>query len=258
MKRVITLCILISLICVSSLYAKDWKVIRMSTEGAYPPFNSLTPEGELVGFDVDIANALCDYLKVKCEWQTTAWDGTIPGLLARKYDASIASMSITEERKKKVAFSNKYYNTPARFAAHEDFLDRVLTGKQGKIKIGVQKETIQDRYVSTFYGKTAEIVRYETADQTYLDMKSGRLDLVCGDSIAVAEGFLNIAGNEKFQFVGPSMSDPKYFGVGAGIAIHKGNQDLVKMFNKAIAGIRANGTYKKIQDKYFNFDVYGE
>ncbi len=258
MKRITLILIAAVFAFAGSAAAKDWKKIRMCTEGAYPPFNYTTPDGKLAGFDVDIANALCDYLKVECTWQTQAWDGTIPGLLARKYDASIASMSITEERKKKVAFTDKYYTTPAKFAAHESFLTRVIEGKLGKLKIGVQRETIHDRFASAMWGKKADIVRYGTQDEVFLDMKSGRLDLALADSVAISDGFLKLKGNEKFQFVGPSFNDPKWFGNGAGIAIHKSNQDLVELFNKAIAGIRANGTYKKIQDKYFDFDVYGE
>jgi arginine/ornithine transport system substrate-binding protein len=256
MKKILTFLALITFIMTANLAAKDWKVIRMSTEGAYPPFNSITADGELVGFDVDIGRALCDYLKIKCVWQTTAWDGTIPGLLARKYDASIASMSITEERMKKVAFSNKYYKSPTRFAAHEDFFTRLLTGKQGRIKIAAQKESIQDRYITYTYGKTADIVRYDIMDNMYLDMKSGRIDVVCADGIALSEGFLKLPGNEKFQYIGPTMAEEKWLGVGVGIAVHKNNQDLVELFNKAIKGIRANGTYLKIQNKYFDIDVY--
>ncbi len=89
-------------------------------------------------------------------------------------------------------------------------------------------------------------------------MKSGRLDLLFADSISISDGFLKLKGNEAYQFIGPDYDDPKWFGSGAGIAVHKQNKDLVKMFNKAIAAIRANGTYKKINDKYFDVDVFGE
>jgi arginine/ornithine transport system substrate-binding protein len=258
MKKILTFLALITFIMTANLAAKDWKTIRVATEGAYPPFNSITADGKLTGFDVDIGRAMCDYLKVKCVWQTVAWDGTIPGLLARKYDAFVGSMSITTDRMKKVAFSNKYYASPTRFAAHEDFFTRVVTGKQGKVRIGAQKESIQDRYITDKYGKTAEIVRYDLMDNMFLDMKSGRLDIGCADGIAFSYGFLKTPGNEKFQFVGPTVTDEKYLGVGVGVAIHKNNQDLVELFNKAIKGIRANGDYVKIQNKYFDIDVYGE
>ncbi len=256
MKRIALLLIAVVFAFAGAASAKDWKKIRMCSEGAFPPFNSVDSNGNLVGFDIEIGKALCDYLKVECTWQTQDWDGTIPGLLAKKYDASIAQMSITEERKKSVAFTNKYMNSPTRLAGSENFVEKVILGKLGKLKIGVQRETIQDRYATNFWGKTAEIVRYGSQDEVYLDMKSGRLDLLFADGLSIADGFLKLKGNEKYQFIGPIYNDPEWFGSGAGIAIHKQNQDLVEMFNEAIAGIRANGTYKKIQDKYFDFDVY--
>ncbi|MBU2510779.1 transporter substrate-binding domain-containing protein [bacterium] len=258
MKRIVLFLTAAIFLMAGGLQAKDWKTIRMCSEGAYPPFNYMTPEGKLVGFDIEIGQALCDFLKVECTWQTQDWDGTIPGLLARKYDASIAQMSITEERLKSVAFSKKYSNSPAKLAAQENLVISVLSGEQKKIKIGVQRETIHDRYATAMWGKNTEIIRYGTQDEVYLDMKSGRIDLTLADAVSLSEGFLNLEGNEKFQFVGPTFSDPKWFGIGTGIAIHKDNQDLVELFNKAIDGIRANGTYKKIQDKYFNFDIYGD
>jgi arginine/ornithine transport system substrate-binding protein len=186
------------------------------------------------------------------------WDGIIPALLARKYDAIIASMSITEERKKKVAFSNKYYNTPAKFTCKKglmkEFSKEAMKGKT----VGVQRATIHDNYLTDNYGKDVNIKRYGSQDEAYLDIKNGRLDMILADSVAVSEGFLKKPEGKDFEFVGPDLTDPKWFGGGAGIAIRKKDTDLVEMFNKAIDQIRADGTYKKIQDKYFNFNVYGE
>src|SRR3546814_11487332 len=93
----------------------DWKKVRIGVEGAYPPFSEVTPDGKLVGFDIDIANALCEEMKVECELITQDWDGIIPALQARKYDAIIASMPITDERKEKVDFTNQYNTTTAKF-----------------------------------------------------------------------------------------------------------------------------------------------
>src|SRR5215510_3181674 len=123
---------------VGSANAQD-KVLKIGTEGAYPPFNNLTSDGKLVGFDIDIANALCDEMKVKCTFVAQDWDGIIPALQAGKFDAIVASMSITEERKKKVAFTNKYYDTPASFIAAKDtkITDFSPAGLKGKV-IGTQ------------------------------------------------------------------------------------------------------------------------
>jgi len=237
--------------------AKEWKKVRIGVEGAYPPFSEVTADGKLVGFDIDIANALCEEMKVECELVTQDWDGIIPALQARKYDAIVASMSITPERKEKVDFTDKYYNTPAKFVAKEgaDF-EITKDGLKGKI-VGVQRATIHDNFVTEVYGDTVEVKRYGTQDEAYLDMVAGRVDLLLADSVALDGGFIQTDAGKDFEFVGPDFSDPQYFGEGAGIALRKGEDDLREMFNKAIEAIRANGTYDTIQKKYFDYDVYG-
>ncbi|WP_354624956.1 ABC transporter substrate-binding protein [Psychromonas sp. MME2] len=236
--------------------AKEWKQIRIGVEGAYPPFSKTEADGSVTGFDIDIANALCAEMKAKCTLVKQDWDGIIPALLARKYDAIIATMDITAERKKKVAFTDKYQHIPARFVALKGAEyqgdDSFMKGK----KIGVQRATTMDLYISDNY-PSAEIKRYGSADEAYLDLKANRLDYVMADSAAISDGLLNKEGGEKFAFIGPKLNDPKWFGEGAGIAVRKQDKDLVEQFNKAIQAIRANGTYKTIQDKYFSFDVYG-
>ncbi len=232
------------------------KKIRIGVEGAYPPFSQIDPSGKLSGFDIDIANALCTEMKAECALVQQAFDGMIPALQTRKIDAVIASMSITDERKKAVDFSDKYYQTPARFVVKSGAkLTATPDGLKGK-KIGVQRATIHDRYATDFF-KGAQIVRYTKQDEVFLDMTAGRVDAALVDIIAAQQGFLKTLQGKGFEFTGPVYDDPKYFGVGAGVALRKGNDTLRVEFNKAIAAIRANGTYKKIQDKYFDFDVYG-
>jgi arginine/ornithine transport system substrate-binding protein len=237
-------------------------MVRIGVEGAYPPFSSTTADGNLVGFDIDIARALGKAMGVEIKLVAQDWDGIIPALMARKYDAIIASMSITEERKKKVAFTNKYYQTPARFICKKDTIkdftrEKVAEATAGK-KIGVQRATIHDNFITDNGGEGAEIKRYGTQDEAYMDLAAGRVDMLLADSVAMSEGFLKKPEGAEYKFVGPSLTEKKYFGPGAGIAIRKKDTDLVEMFNKAIAQIRSDGTYKSIQDKYFDFDVYGE
>jgi len=232
--------------------AKEWTKIRIATEGAYAPFNYVDTNGEVAGFDVDIGNALCAEMKVECVWVKQDWDGMIPALIARKYDAILAQMSITEERKQKVDFTHKYSNTPSKFIAEEGaFSDTTPEALAGK-KIGVQRETIQDRYVTENY-PNSEIVRYGTQDEANLDLVSGRVDIVFVDSVAGLDGFLKTESGKGFAFAGPDYP----LGGGAGIAVRKGETELAEMFNKAIDAIRANGTYDAIAKKYFDFDVYG-
>lgn len=237
--------------------AKEWKEIRFGVEGAYPPFSKTEEDGSVTGFDIDLVNALCAELNAKCSLVKQDWDGIIPALLGRKFDALIATMDITDERKKKVAFTDKYQHIPARFVTKKgtDF-ELTETFMDGK-KIGVQRATSMDVYISDNF-PLAKIKRYASADDAYLDLKTDRLDYVIADSAAISGGLLAKQGGDQFEFVGPKLNDSEWFGYGAGIAVRKQDKDLVAQLNKAIATIRANGTYKTIQDKYFTFDVYGE
>ncbi len=233
------------------------KTIKIGTEGAYPPFNNLTTSGELVGFDVDIAKALCDEMKVKCEFVTNDWDGIIPSLIAGKFDAIIASMSITDERKEKVDFTDKYYNTPPAIAVPKDsdITDATDAGLDGKI-LGAQSSTTHSNYAEEKLG-SADLRLYPTPDEYKLDIASGRIDAVIDDVIVLSE-WLETPDGECCKILGTLTPDPVINGEGAGIAIRKGEDDLREMFNTAIAAIRSNGKYKEINDKYFEVDVYGD
>jgi arginine/ornithine transport system substrate-binding protein len=242
---------------VATAQAPEWKKIRIGVEGAFPPFSQLGTDGKLKGFDIDMANALCAEMKAECTLAQQDWDGMIPALNARKFDAIIASMSITDERKKQVAFSDKYYQTPARFVAKTTIkLDATPLGLKGK-KIGVQRTTTQDRYVTELF-KDSEIKRYAKQDEAFLDLVAGRVDTLFVDSVAANDGFLKTSQGKAFGFYGPLFKDEKYFGLGAGVAMRKGDAVLRDKFNAAIKAIRTNGEYTKLQNKYFDFDVYGD
>jgi lysine-arginine-ornithine-binding protein len=236
--------------------AQDKQKVKIGTEGAYPPFNSIDTDGKLVGFDIDIANALCAAANFECEFVVQDWDGIIPGLIAKKYDAIIASMSITEQRKEVVDFTNKYYNTPAKFVAAEgagfDISPEGLAGKA----VGVQRATTHENFLRGEFPEV-EIRAYATQDEANADLVSGRVDLVMADSVALLGGFLETDAGQGFEFVGPDYNLPEYHGEGAGIAIRKGEDDLRATFNEAIDQIRNDGTYQAIAGKYFDFDVYG-
>ena len=185
------------------------------------------------------------------------WDGIIPGLLAKKYDAIIASMSITEERKKKVDFTGKYYSTPAKFVAKKGAnIEISKAGLKGKT-VAVQRATIHENFLRDNYGDVITIKAYATQDEANMDLASGRVDLVLADSVALDDGFLKTDAGKGFAFIGPDFTDPKWFGDGAGISVRKGDDELRTALDAAIAKIRADGTYKKINDAYFEFDVFG-
>ena len=230
--------------------------LNICVEGAYPPFSEVTPSGELIGFDIDIANALCEEMGKSCEMMQTEWDGIIPALLERKCDAIIASMSITEDRKKVIDFTNRYYQTPAKFIASKDAgLTDTPEGLEGKV-VGVQRGTIHQQFMEGEF-PDVELKLYGTQDEAYLDLQAGRIDAVMADSVAMDDGFLKTDAGADFAFFGKDYSIPKYHGEGAGIGVRKEDTELKEAFNKAIDAIRASGKYDELAKKYFDFDVYG-
>ncbi|RAS62709.1 amino acid ABC transporter substrate-binding protein (PAAT family) [Vibrio diazotrophicus] len=250
----------LGLACCAALFgsAAFAKEVRLASDFTYPPFNYKNADGTPVGFDIEIADALCAQAKLECTWVSQSWDALIPSLLARKSDVIMASMRITDDRKKKVLFTNKYYQTPARFVAakNADFtIDQ--TGMKDKV-IGVQQGTIHDRYVTDKFGAVAEIKRYTGQDEVYIDMQNGRLDATFGNADQLSLAFLDKAEGKSFEFKGQAVTDKAYIGEGTALALRKQDQDLAEKFNQAIVEIRQNGTYDKIAAKYFSFDIYGE
>lgn len=225
--------------------------LRIATEGAYPPFNMKSANGELQGFDVDIARALCAEMNADCEIVAQDWDGIIPGLLANKYDAIVASMSITPERQRKVDFTQPYYSNYLRFVSVKDEgLNATESGLEGKT-LGAQRATIAAQHLEDNYRREADIKVYDTQEAAYLDLKAGRIDALLSD-IYPAYDWLQKAGNDDFGFIGDSIDiDDKI-----GIAVRKGDDELKSKFNAALQAIRGNGTYEKINAKYFPFDIY--
>ncbi|MCV6546856.1 MAG: ABC transporter substrate-binding protein [Cohaesibacter sp.] len=230
--------------------------LRIGTEGAYPPFNTLTKDGTLVGFDIDIANALCAEMKVECEFVVQDWDGMIPALMANKFDAVIASMSITEERLKKIDFSEKYYNTPPALAVPKDsdMKDASAASLKGKL-VGAQSSTTHSEYAEKKL-EGIELKLYPTPDEFKLDIEAGRLDAVIEDVTVLGEWLKSDKGSccKMLTLLTP---DPVINGKGAGVAVRKGETELANKFSAAIKALRANGKYKEINNKYFDFDVYG-
>lgn len=228
----------------------------IGTEGAYPPFNFTESDGNVAGFEVDLGNAMCAHIKVECTWVTQDWDGIIPGLQAKKYDAIIASLYITDERRKVISFSDKYYNVPSRFVVATDSnLDISADGLSGAI-VGTQRATSFERYLTAEMPEV-EVRLYGTMDEAYLDLASGRVDAVLGDVVALQDGFLGTPEGSGFELRGPEFTNPEYFGYGAGVAVRQDDQAIADAFSEAIKALRENGTYQEISQKWFGLDVYG-
>jgi arginine/ornithine transport system substrate-binding protein len=234
--------------------APEWKKLRIGVEGAYPPFSEIGPDGKLKGFEIELVQAYCASMGAQCTLVQQEFDGLIPALQSRKVDAIFASVAITEERQKVVAFSKPYYNTPARLVAKAGAkLEPTAAGLKGK-KIGVQRGTTHEAYATKTFTQS-EIVRYGSQDQVFLDLKSGRIDATLMDTPAADFGFLKKPEGKGFAFVGPSVED-KIFGVGTGVGMRKADEaTLGKKFNAAIDALQANGTFKKLADKYFDYDI---
>ncbi|HEU4457613.1 MAG TPA: ABC transporter substrate-binding protein [Methylibium sp.] len=256
-RRRLSLSILAAAALALAAQAAEARKLRVAVEGAYPPFSEVAPDGSIKGFDIDIAKALCAQIKAECTLVKLDFDGMIPALQSRKVDAIVASMAITEERKKQVAFTDKYYNTPARFVVRAGSPITISPeGLKGK-RIGVQRSTTHDRFLSATF-KQSEVVRYTKQDEVFLDLASGRIDATLQDSVAADFGFLKTPQGKGFAFAGPSYNDAAIFGEGSGIAIRKADTALQAELNAAIKAIRADGRYKAIEAKYFAFDVYGD
>ena len=253
-RKLITALTAVTLILgTGSVQAAD---LRVGVEGAYPPFSWKESDGTLKGFDIEIAEAICAEMNRKCVLIEQDWDGMIPALLAKKFDTIIASMSITEERKKRVDFSDKYYNTPAKFVAKKGAgLEISKSGLKGK-RIGLQRGTTHQCFMEKMYPE-AELVLYGTQDEVFQDLAIGRIDAQFSDSIAANDGFLKTDAGKDFEFTGGDQHDEACHGPGAGMTVRKQDKELRMELNAAIKAIREKGIYQKINAKYFDFDIFG-
>ena len=257
------------------------KSIKIGTEGAYPPWNNLNSAGELEGAEIDFGNEACKRMGADCEWVTQDWDGIIPALLNGKYDIIIAGMSITEERKKIVNFTNGYMTDGIRFAALKSSnlgsigsnwsgsqtkkvdlsnpsakelaaIAQINTALQDKI-VGAQGATTHQNYVEKYMQGVVEIRLYQTMDDLHLDLAAGRIDAAIGDVGSLIDFMATEEGKDITMF-GPNLSGD-VLGEGVGGAVRKEDTDILEMWNKAIAEMSADGTTAKITKKWFGRDV---
>ncbi|RQO69302.1 ABC transporter substrate-binding protein [Aquitalea sp. FJL05] len=259
MRKVITAVSLALMATSFGAFAKDWKEVRFGVDASYAPFESKAPSGQLVGFDIDLGTEICARMKAKCVWVENDFDGMIPALKAKKFDGVLSSMSINEARLKEINFSAKLFNTPTRMVAKAGSgLQPTAASLKGK-RVGVEQGTIQEAYAKAHWAPGGvEVVPYQNQTLVLADLASGRLDASLQDAIQADEGFLKKPEGKGFAFAGGDLNDPKTLGTGAGIGLRKEDTDLKAAIDKAIAGMLKDGTYKKIEKKYFKFDVYGK
>lgn len=240
---------LAALLAATTAHAQmEGATVRIATEGAYPPFNATTAAGELVGFDVEIAQALCAEMKAQCEIVAQDWDGIIPGLIANKYDAIVASMSITEERQQTVDFTGRYYSNYLRIIAPKSAAMGAEPDLAGKA-VGAQRATVAAQWAEDNLGRRSEVKLYDTQTAAYADLKAGRLDALVTD---VYPGYDWLQSEPDYEFVGGRIEIDDLIGV----AVRKTDPKLRAALDAAILAIRANGTYAAINARYFPFDIY--
>ncbi|ERP95392.1 ABC transporter substrate-binding protein [Marinobacter sp. ES-1] len=223
--------------------------LRIAFDVPYEPFEYRDDNGELTGFEVELATAMCEELQANCEFVIQAWDGMIPGLLARKFDLIMSSMSITPERAERVLFSEPYYITPGGWFGPESFNTDVTDMDAMKDKtVGVQRGTTMDTYVTENMGGVVNIKRYTTAEDMVLDLEGQRLDAVFVDYPVGEQTILN---REGYKEVGESVK----LGEGVGVAMRKRDAKLADDVNAALKKLKEDGTYDTIMQKYFNYDI---
>ncbi|MGO2287823.1 transporter substrate-binding domain-containing protein [Pseudomonas lundensis] len=222
---------------------------KVGIEGAYPPFNNKNPSGQVVGFDYDIAMALCAKMKAECEVVTSDWDGIIPALNAKKYDFIVSSLSITEDRKQAVDFTDPYYSNKQQFVAKKGVEFKTDIDSLKSKQLGTQRSTQAATWLEDNVG--GDIKLYDTQENAYLDLSSGRVDGLLADKYAIYGWLKDDTAGKDYEFKGkPINEDDK-----VGIALRKGESDLRTKLNLALKEIKEDGTYKKINDKYFPFSI---
>jgi polar amino acid transport system substrate-binding protein len=225
---------------------------------AYPPFFTKDASGKWIGWEIDLMNAVCAEMKESCSVVDLSWDGLIPALQTKKFDVIWSSMAITDERKKTIDFTNKYYNTPSKLIGAKDDKPGAAPENVAGKTIGIQVSTVQSEYYKKYFAGKASEKTYATLDEAFQDLAAGRIDYVFGDSLPLIEFLKSDFGKDCCADKGDVKDDPQILGSGIGGGLRKGDTELQNKLNAAIASVRSSGKYNEISKKYFDFDIYGK
>ncbi len=256
--------------------AEDLSSIRIGTDGRFPPWNATGSQGELVGFEIDLGNTLCQRLSVQCKFVAQTWNGMIPALITGRYDAIMAGMAITEEREQSIRFTSCYANEPATFVARNrssptgrltesQKIDLTIRDEQDDLAItqlrqaftgsiiGVQIASYHEDFVDTFFGDVAEVQVFDTLESLTIGLDAGRIDLAFMARSTVKR---LTEGDSGFQLlaIGPAIAGG-ILGKGVGIGTRIGDDDLRRMFDDAIADAIADGTVARLSRRWFGYDL---
>jgi lysine-arginine-ornithine-binding protein len=239
-------------------FALNAQTIKLGTDPTFAPYESKSPSGEIIGFEIDIAKAMCEKMGVKPVWVENDFDSIIPALQAKKFDAIVSGMAVNEKRKQQINFTDKVFHTPAGMAVLKGSgLNTLAASLKGK-SVGMQQGTIFEQYARKYYAPYGVTVTpYKTPDLYRADLLAGRLDAVMDDAVVLQTSLLATPEGKNYEYAKPALKD-EIFGVGAAFGVRKDDAALQQKLNLALAAIRKDGTYARIARKYFSFDPYGD
>jgi lysine/arginine/ornithine transport system substrate-binding protein len=257
MNMKLSLCIAAAIAGLTGVaHAQPSDTLRFGIEASYPPFESKTPSGQLQGFDIDIGNAVCAKLKMKCVWVENAFDGLIPALQARKFDVINSAMNITGKRKESIDFTPAIYVVPIVMIARRGSpLLPDVKSLQNK-RVGVLQGSSQEDFLKQHWANAGvSVVSYQDQDQVYADLAAGRLDAAVQEAQTAEEGFLNKPAGHDYAIVGAPLKDPATLGEGTGFGMRKGDKALEAKVDAALEALKKDGTLSALSKKYFQRDI---
>ena len=238
------------------------ETLRVGMECTYAPFNFKSPDGELMGYDVDVANGVAGLIGANLEFVCQKWDGMIPALLANKFDIVVASMSITDKRLKKMDFSTTYRISVGRLVGKKnsgwklfDSAGKPIPANFSGLKVGLERATTYSDWFENVLPK-AKVVLYDTNEALYLDLVNGRTDMIMTNPMKAHLRFLSKEDGAGYEFVSPQIDEKKYFGTGVGIGLRQGNGALKGRLDKAIRTLADHGYLESYALKYFPFAIH--
>lgn len=239
--------------------AAQAETLRVGTECTYHPFNYRTADGKLTGYDVDVANEVGKRIGAGIDYVCQEWKGMIPALLAGKFDLIVASMSITEQRLEQIDFSAPYRVSIGQFVGRPGLAlfngDAVNPAGFDGVKIGLERATTYDTWLKAMV-PSATVAYYDNNEAMYLDLAAGRVDAIMTNPMKAHLTFLSKEGNDRFQIIGPQIADEAYFGIGVGIGLRKGQDDLKTRVNAALKAMTEDGSLGEFGLRYFPFTIH--
>lgn len=265
-----------TLLSTTAAYAKDWSSVNIATEGSYEPWNLTLPGGKIGGFEPELMDVLCQRMKLQCTVKVQNWDGMIASLNAGKFDVLMDAIVITDERKQVMAFSVPYARTPASFAAMDPKLLPGATGQAhtltlnndpAQIKpavealrkaldgktIGIASGTVYTPFIDEYFKDVATVREYNTSADAILDLSAGRIDAVF-DDVTFLNATMAKPDSQGLVYTGPEIAGP-IWGEGEALGFRQADADLKARFDAALKEAIADGTVKRLSEKWFKVDL---